>query len=235
MPNVAQNPVQRTSRPTIAGQAAGGYPGLSFVSVVPGGGGATGGPLPPIGGTPPPPLEVKAQDDPNLTGFLDRIKNRLDNPRDITRAIESSGSYLRDAAEGERRSLGTRRDIRGVGASGVADYDEAGVQARLQRAQAGNAANISIQRERDEDAVLTGAAGAFAAPGNANRADRSLALQTWTADNAARIARENQQLSAIAAAQQLMQSEVPPIVAPPTRNTYTPTWRDKTYGPTRFG
>lgn len=162
------------------------------------GGGATVdlGPVGPAGpgqsptpnGYSPTPFNNTAQDDPRLARLAGRIEDRLANPNQSTgRAIDLAVGRLRDLGEGQKRAGASSFARRGVMGSGVQAGYEAGVDEDVRAKGAGVAADLSLARERDEDAFMLGSAGALGAVGEANRADRRLALDQWMGENAMRL------------------------------------------------
>jgi hypothetical protein len=149
-----------------------------------------------------------AQTDPELEGYLSRVKARLDNPGDITRETNQVGQQIQAFAEGEKNQLSGGLAQRGIlGSSG----SEAGMLGEIgSRAQAsfGKAAEgIAIQRARDNDAMLQGAAGAFAEPGRQGLQDRSLGIQAAGQAQQGQLTREQMALQAQMANQQAAQQQ----------------------------
>jgi hypothetical protein len=180
-------------------RGAGGYtpPGYGGGGIGGAGGvGGTGGlnipPPPALSSGTPPPITNDAGSDPNLQGLADRINKRLDDPMGSTgRAIDVATSNIRDANEGRRKAVSGMLARRGVlASSSIPEFGEAAIQ-RNEAADVNKAStNIALGRERDNDQMLLGAAGALSAPGNAARADRSLGLQQWEAAEQARQAHD---------------------------------------------
>lgn len=137
-------------------------------------------------------FRVEAQNDPGADEFQSRVKKRMDSPDEWSgQAIDRATSKIRDATEGRRKALRGMMAKRGVlGDTSVPELSEASLAAQEGRDVAAAATDISLGRERDKDAFLLGSQNAFLAPGQANRADRSLGLQTWQAAEGARLTRE---------------------------------------------
>lgn len=136
-----------------------------------------------------------AAEDPNLKDYLDRIKKRLDDPEGGKRAIDIAGSAIRDLGEGEKSALQAGAARRGVlSSSSIPQIGEAAISQNVQSNVAKAASDIALGRERDKDAILSGAGGAFGAIGGAQRADRGLALNQWQAGEQARQAQQQGQM-----------------------------------------
>ena len=101
--------------------------------------------------------------DPNLQTQVDRLGQRLS--ADTTgHAIDRASGAIRDQASGQQAALRTNLARRGVD-GGAGDKLSQNIDARSQRAQAGAASDISLGRERDLDALTLGGQGIMAAPG----------------------------------------------------------------------
>lgn len=127
-----------------------------------------------------------AQLDPRLDTHATQVQGRIDNPSQSTgRAIDLAVGRLRDLGEGQKRAGSSSFARRGMlGSGGQADF-ESGIDEDIRREGSGAAADIALQRERDDDAFLLGSTGALAAPGEAARADRSLSQQQWEMETSA--------------------------------------------------
>jgi hypothetical protein len=148
-----------------------------------------------------------AQTDPELKGYLERVKTRLDNPGDITRETNQAGQQIQAFAEGERNQLSGNLAQRGILGSGGSEAGMMGeIGARAQASFGKAAEGIALQRARDNDAMLLGAQGAFVEPGRQGLADRSLGIQAaGQADNSA-LARQRMSLDAQLAQANLVQN-----------------------------
>lgn len=163
---------------------AGGLGGL-LSGMMGGGGGAP---------TPAPAATNTAQIDPYLQRQAARVEKRLDNPEDSTgRAIDVATSKIRDANIGRKRAIQGMLAKRGVlSSSSIPELSEAAMSQQEGQDVNRAAADISLQRERDEDAFLLGSTSTLGAPGSAQRADRSLAQQQWESFEANRRAQERE-------------------------------------------
>lgn len=157
--------------------------------------------------------------DPNLQTQVDRLGQRL-SADTTNRAIDRAGSAIKDAAAGRQTALTSSLARRGLSGSGVEASERGKIAAQAQRAQAGAAADISLGRERDLDALTLGGQGIMSAPGQYSLAregqtnnfllgglqaaaepgrqalaDRQLGLQQWQAQNAAEQGAQDRQLS----------------------------------------
>lgn len=139
-----------------------------------------------------PDLTNTAAEDPYLKDYLGRVRGRLDDPEGSTkRATNVAGSALRDLAEGEKSALHASLARRGVlSGSSLPQIGEAAISDRTTANVARVAADIGLQRERDNDAFLAGSGGAFSAIGDRQRQDKALALNQWEAGQAAQRAAE---------------------------------------------
>ena len=147
--------------------------------------GGSGGAAPAAGG---PMLSNTAQVNPDMAGFLEQYKAKLNatlgqsrtNPNlqtqvdrlgqrlstDTTQhAIGRATGAIRDQASAQQAALKTQMARRGISGSGVGDQLAGNIDARSQRAQAGAASDISLGRERDLDALTLGGQGIMSAPG----------------------------------------------------------------------
>lgn len=101
--------------------------------------------------------------DPYLLKNIANIEGRMD--ADTTgRAISRATSKIQDQLAGHLQA-NKERALR-MGGGGGEEYGAARLTDAAQRAQAGAAADISLGRERDLDALALGAGSAYAAPGN---------------------------------------------------------------------
>jgi len=109
--------------------------------------------------------KLKAQPpDPNLQKQIDRLEARLST--DTTgRAIDRAGSAITDAAAGRKSALRTEQARRGTLGTGTGDQQSGQIDAAAARLQAGSAADISLGRESQLDALTLGGQGIMAAPG----------------------------------------------------------------------
>jgi hypothetical protein len=133
------------------------------------------------------PVSNVAQVNPDMAGFLDQYKNKLNSnlaqpntdpnlqtqvnrlgqrlSTDTTQhAIDRAQGNIRDQAAGQQAALRTRNARSGV-EGGAAMQMGQNIDARSQRAQAGAASDISLGRERDLDALTLGGQGIMSAPG----------------------------------------------------------------------
>ena len=113
----------------------------------------------------------------NLDEQYARYKERLSS--DTTgRAIDRATGSIADAAAGRKAGQATQLARRGVLGTGVGDQESGKIDAAAQRAQAGAAADISLGRERDLDALVLGGSGIAGAPGQ-YALDRERTGQGW--------------------------------------------------------
>ncbi len=102
--------------------------------------------------------------DPNLQTQVDRLGQRLSS--DTTQhAIQRAGGAIQDAGSAQHAALKTNLARRGLGGEGAGGQLGSNIDARTQRLQAGSASDISLGRERDLDALTLGGQGIMAAPG----------------------------------------------------------------------
>lgn len=171
----------------------------------------------PVAAPPPtvsaPPINIPAtpqvhaaQTDPNLADYLARVKARLDNSPDDTRALNQMGIAVNQFAQGQRNNAvgdAARRGVLGVsGAEGQVQDD---IGARAQGDFARGAESIAIQRMRDNDAFLQSSMPAFAEPGRQGLADRGLGIQAQGQANQMALSQADMQLRAQMANQQAAQ------------------------------
>lgn len=205
VPEVAATGAGGTSRgigmspvPVPGGPTPVAVPGAPAPVPVPGApGGSYGIGLPAQPAVPAVPVTNTAQTNPDMAGFLDQYKNKLNQnlagpntdpnlqtqvdrlgqrlSADTTgHAIDRAQGAIRDQAAGQQAALRVRNARAGV-EGGVAAQLGQNIDARSQRAQAGAASDISLGRERDLDALTLGGQNIMAAPGqfqqNKNAAD----------------------------------------------------------------
>jgi hypothetical protein len=147
---------------------------------------------------------------PYIKEQIDRYRSRFD--KDTTaRAIDRSNLGIADSAALMASDAKANMARRGVLGSGTgAAFLNKNVFAPAQRQAAGAAADISLGRERDLDALTLGGTGLMTAPSSIALADRDLALRQWMAQNEDERARaalaqagQNQQLAQWIALNQL--------------------------------
>jgi len=113
----------------------------------------------------------------NLDEQYARYKERLSS--DTTgRAIDRATGSIADAAAGRKAGQATQLARRGVLGTGVGDQESGKIDAAAQRAQAGAAADISLGRERQLDALVLGGSAIAGAPGQ-YALDRERVGQGW--------------------------------------------------------
>jgi len=144
---------------------------------------------------PPPPsdqvFENEAQNDPRLERQANRVEDRLDNFGKYTdQSIDMAVSDIRDQTEGRRAAMQGMLARRGIGGTGFEGQMERGLASDEARASAAATSGMRIERDKDYDALLLGSTGAVGAPGAANRADRSLALEAYNTAQSNRRANE---------------------------------------------
>lgn len=177
MPAPGALPISGDGRGTYSG---GGYYGGGYVPPMP---------PPPIYNPPPipppptpEPLQLSAQEDPNLVGLGNDYKKYISDLQSGTgRIMDIAGSRLRDAREGGRKALSEDAAMRGVDDSKLLeDYDtetQGGVSKAL--------ADITTDRERTLGGALQGGVSVFGAPKQLALQEKGLGLQAWQANNAA--------------------------------------------------
>jgi hypothetical protein len=115
-----------------------------------------------------------AKRDENLQFQVEQYKSRLgEGP--TTRAIERSASAIRDQLAGLTAQAEHQAAMGGRGRG----FGQAGLAEAAQRAQAGAAADISLGRERDIDALTIAGQGIMGAPGQRELAYNQLAGQFY--------------------------------------------------------
>lgn len=134
--------------------------------------------------------ENYAQNSPNIQEQMDRYRQRfsVDN---TNRAIDKSNLGIMDAAAlgaADQKANLSRRGV--LGSETGARFLQKNVFDPAQRAAAGAAANIAMQREKDLDALVLGGTGLMQAQDQLNLANRGLNLQQISQD------REDQRYSA---------------------------------------
>lgn len=168
----------------MGGQATGGGGSSS------GGGGGSAAPGPP--GT----VTNTAQMDPYLKNLAEKMTTRINDPTDNSkRAIDTMGLAMRDLEAGQAKELKAGLASRGMSGSGL---ETAGLK-DLARGTTGKIAqgaeDITLQRQRDQDALLSGASGSLGAVGDAARQDRDLAGRLYIEDQQNRRAQEEAQMN----------------------------------------
>lgn len=129
---------------------------------------------------PPSNLNNTAQNDPQLAELYQMWKGRMGADTTKRAQDRSTASIMDAAALGAADLRGGNLARRGLVGSGAGDtFLQKRVFAPAQREAAGKAADIALGRERDLDAMVMGGLGIAGAQGNANRADRALALQQY--------------------------------------------------------
>lgn len=114
----------------------------------------------------------EGQMDPFLMESVGNLRNRMS--ADTTqRAIDRASSGASDYAAG----LGERARVAGAQAGRGGDFGSAGIGAAAQRLQAKQAADISLGRERDLDALALGGHNILSAPSGLNLARTGLTNQ----------------------------------------------------------
>lgn len=115
--------------------------------------------------------------DPLLMENVQNLRNRLST--DTTgRAIDRAGSKIADAAAGAKAGMRTNLARRGISGTGAGEQQLEQVDQAAQRAQAGSAADISLGREHDLDALVLGGEGIMRAPGEMGLAKEGQILST---------------------------------------------------------
>jgi hypothetical protein len=136
--------------------------------------------------------------DPTLMKYVGSLQKRIDDPMGATgRAIDVATSKIRDAAEGQRKQLTANASSRGVLAgSSIPEMGEAAISDKVMRDVAGAATDITLGREKANDDFLLGAGAGMRAPGEEARANATLGLNQWEAQQADQRARDAQGLQA---------------------------------------
>ena len=129
--------------------------------------------------TAPPPLQNSANTDPNMNFLINQLKGRIAGDNGTGRAIDVAGSKLKDYGQGLSSALDADAAARGVYGSGAAGNKQQLLQQDLQRQMAGQAADISLGRQRDLDQLLLGSGNIFEAPARLAQADKQLGLQQY--------------------------------------------------------
>jgi hypothetical protein len=102
--------------------------------------------------------------DPNLQTQVNRLGERLST--DTTgRAIDRATSSIADAAAAQKAGAKTEAARRGTLGTGLGDQATGGIDEAAKRLKAGAAADISLGREKDLDALVLGGQGIMSAPG----------------------------------------------------------------------
>ena len=154
-----------------AGYLSGGYTPLDFDSV-PGQGGGNPTPGAPGGGT-----TNASQASPYLEEQINRYRDRF-NVDNTKRAIDKSTLGIMDAAAlgaADAKAGQSRRGVLGTEVGAAAN--QRNIFEPAQRAAASQAANITMQREKDLDALVLGGTSLMRAPDEISLANRGLGLQ----------------------------------------------------------
>jgi hypothetical protein len=138
----------------------------------------------------------QAQRDPRLEVLGKAVEERVTNPdMSSRRAIDAAGLAIRDLASGQEKEAQVGAAMRGVSGSGMESAAQADIQRDTRGKVAGAARDITLGRERDQDAFLLGSTGALGAAGDAARSDRALTQQAWIENEQNRRAQEQADLS----------------------------------------
>jgi hypothetical protein len=131
-----------------------------------------------------------AQNNPDLSYLLNKVRDRIDGDMGQDKATVAAGQRIGEFAQGQqsrvRGSLAQRGMLGNSGSEGELG-SEIGVAAGAQFAQ--QASQIAQDAERRRDAMMMGSGGIFAEPGRQNIADRSLGLNQWQAQSNAELQR----------------------------------------------
>lgn len=153
-------------------------------------------------------FSTEAEYDPRLTTLADQVAARNANPEGSTgRAIDRSTSKIRDATEGRRSALRSMMASRGVLAgTSIPEMMEGQLSEQEGRQVAGNAADISLARERDNDQFLLGSTAALRAPGDAAARDRQMGQDAYFQQQQLQMQRDRMQMDQYMQQLNLLQS-----------------------------
>jgi hypothetical protein len=143
-----------------------------------------------------PSFQTETNYDPRLENLANKVEGRLNDPEGATgRAIDRATGKIRDATEGRRKALQSMMAARGVlSGSSIPELTEGALMSEEGRNIAGASADISLGRERDNDAFMLGAVGALRAPGDAAARDRQMGADIWAQQESLRLARQRAEM-----------------------------------------